>query len=198
MNAALKKIIGERDEKELGDRKKLEENDLKYTNNPNRYWFWRLDLALWIDKETHFSKNTFEKDENKELKVAQNYHFRRNRSIEHVAPQNPKSKSEVTDNVQNVLHDFGNLCMISSGLNSSLKNESFEVKKARVESLLNGQVGGFIESLKLLAIYCYLDNNKTKWDKNSIKTHGEMMLNILNNSLNNLRDNNSKNQNNEN
>lgn len=203
LNTDLEKIIGERDKKELGDRKKLEKKDLNYTNNPNRYWFWRLDLALWIDKDTHFSKNTFEKDENnekdenKELKVAKNYHFRRNRSIEHVAPQNPKSKSKVTVNAPE-RDDFGNLCMISSGLNSSLKNESFEVKKARVESHLNGQVGGAIESLKLLAIYCYWDSNNNKWNTDSINEHGKMMLNILNNSLNNLRDNNSKNQNNEN
>jgi hypothetical protein len=43
--------------------------------------------------------------------------------------------------------------MISSGQNSSLQNESFEVKRAHVEAFINGSKGGTIESLKMLEIY---------------------------------------------
>ena len=73
--------------------------------------------------------------------------------------------------------------MISSGLTSSLKNKSFEIKKAHVESHLNETVGGTIESLKLLAIYCYYNAHDQKWDKEAIENHGKEMLDILNKAI---------------
>lgn len=142
---------------------------LKY-GSIDRYWFWRLDYYLWENKETHFEDET-------SRKIANNYIFRTNRSIEHIAPQNPKSESKV--NVDRVfLHSFGNLAMISAGQNSSLQNESFEVKHAHVSSFVNGSIGGSIESLKMLEIYKY-----NSWGDETIKKHHNEMLDVLINSF---------------
>ena len=92
------------------------------------------------------------------LSVANRYVFIRNRSLEHIAPQTPMSVSsmvwEDTEEDEKLRDSFGNLVMISQGLNSSLQNESYEVKRAHVESYCSGSKTGSIESLKLLAIYC--------------------------------------------
>lgn len=146
-----------------------ERHDLSNTNlnygSINRYWFWRLDYYLWESREGLF------KDKAKE--VANHYVFRANRSIEHIAPQTPKGESNIKLEVDE-LHCFGNLAMISSGQNSSLQNASYEVKKAHVESFINGSVGGSIESLKLLKLLEF-----QTWNKSTVKKHHNEMINVL-------------------
>lgn len=146
------------------DRHKLDISKLNY-GSIDRYWFWRLDYYLWEDRDNMF------KDESR--KVADNYLFKANRSIEHVVPQHAKSESiQKIDNEYR--HSFGNLAMISSGQNSSLKNESFEVKKAHVEAYIKKSISGSIESLKLLKIY----ESKT-WDNEKLLEHEKEMIEIL-------------------
>lgn len=144
----------------------------------NRYWFWRLDFYIWQHRKELF------KDDPAKMAIAENYVFKRNRSIEHVAPQNPQSDSMMKwgdTKKDEVLRDsFGNLVMISQGLNSALSNESFEVKRAHVESYCNGSKYGSIESLKLLMIY-YKDS--TKWDRDAIEQHGKTMYGYLQEAL---------------
>lgn len=140
----------------------------------NRYWFWRLDFYIWQHR-----KELFEKD-SAEMNITENYIFRRNRSIEHVAPQTPQTNSDMKweqSNEDHILRDsFGNLVMISQGLNSSLSNESYEVKHAHVESFYNGSKTGTIESLKLLLIY---HDFPKKWDKSAIEKHGTRAYEML-------------------
>lgn len=131
----------------------------------NRYWFWRLDYYLWERREEFFK--------NKEKEIANHYLFRANRSIEHIAPQTPKDDSNVKLK-DDVLDLFGNLAMISSGQNSSLQNASYEVKRAHIESFINGSVGGSIESLKLLKILEF-----ETWNENNVKQHHNEMVNVL-------------------
>lgn len=148
-------------------------------NNEVRYWFWKLDFYIWQHRKEIF------KDSQDALTVADNYIFRRNRSIEHIAPQIPQSNSMMAWG--NSLEDagirdsFGNLVMISQGLNSALSNESYEVKTAHVQSYCNGAKSGSIESLKLLIVH----QKYSKWDKESIKEHGERMYDMLKKSFNN-------------
>lgn len=175
INDKLIKIINDKDKEQLkNNESQLLRIEALSFGTVNRYWFWRLDLALWQDRAKQFKPDY--------ILVANNYHFRRNRSIEHVAPQKPKTDSKIKLE-ENKLDSFGNLCMISSGLNSSLQNESFEVKKAHVESYVKESVGGTIESLKLLAIYQYCENNRSNWNDVAVEKHGEAMLKLLNNSL---------------
>lgn len=70
-----------------------------------------------------------------------------------------------------LMNSFGNLVMISQGLNSALHNESYEVKKAHVQSYCNGGKSGSIESLKLLIIH----NDYQIWNRDTIKEHGLKM-----------------------
>ena len=141
-----------------------------------RYWFWRLDFAIWEQK-----KELFKEDEDSVLlDVAENYVFIRNRSIEHIAPQHPKNESDLKWDENNpddtvLRNSFGNLVMISQGLNSALSNSSYEVKKAHVESYFKS-VNGTIESLKLLMVY---KECKTGWNKDMIPKHGHEMYEVL-------------------
>ena len=145
-------------------------DELSY-GNVDRYWFWKLDFYIWQHRKELF------KDSKKALKVVDNYVFRRNRSLEHIAPQTPKSNSTLQwkDNDEEetkLRNSFGNLVMISQSLNSALQNESYEVKRAHVESYINGSKSGSIESLKLLCAYV---DYKT-WDKKSTAEHGTIPI----------------------
>lgn len=139
----------------------------------DRYWFWRLDFYIWHNRKSLFSK------ESPEMSIAENYVFKRNRSIEHIAPQTPQSNSDMkwddSEDDRMLMNSFGNLVMISQGLNSALSNESFEIKKAHVDSYCQGSKSGSIESLKLLIVH----KDYEKWSKENIKKHGELMYEWL-------------------
>ena len=136
----------------------------------DRYWFWRLDYYLWESRKELFK--------GKSLEIADKYVFRLNRSKEHIAPQTPQSNSQISVS-PTFMNCFGNLAMISSGQNSSLQNESFEVKRAHVESFINGSKGGTIESLKMLEIY-----GTSTWNEEVIKLHSDKMINVIIKSFN--------------
>ena len=146
---------------------------LNYTGD-NRFWFWKLDFHIWENRFTLFEKDS------QEMSIVENYVFKRNRSIEHIAPQTPQSNSrmkwENTPDDDTLRDSFGNLVMISQGLNSTLSNESYEVKTAHVQSYCNGAKSGSIESLKLLIVHKDYPNG---WTKQSIKEHGEKMYKLL-------------------
>lgn len=156
-----------------GLRELPELEDLSYGNDI-RYWFWKLDFYIWRHRKDLF------KDSTEALAVAENYVFRRNRSIEHIAPQTPETDStmvwEGTDEDRALRDSFGNLVMISQGLNSALRNSSYEIKKAHAQSYYNRAKSGSIESLKLLLVH---QEYPTKWDKEDIKEHGEEMYKLL-------------------
>lgn len=147
--------------------------ELNYSGD-NRFWFWKLDFYIWENRYTLFDKGS------QEMGIIENYVFKRNRSIEHIAPQTPQSNSlmkwEGTDEDKTIRDSFGNLVMISQGLNSTLSNESYEVKTAHVRSYCNGSKSGSIESLKLLVVH---KDHPSGWTKDSIKEHGEKMYKWL-------------------
>lgn len=153
---------------------------LRYPNEV-RYWFWRLDYHIWRYRETIF------KDNLEARMVAGNYVFRKNRSLEHIAPQTPLSNSDMiwdcTEEDTRLRNCFGNLVMISQGLNSALRNQSYGVKKAHVSDYMNGSKTGSIESLKLLMAYA---DRPEKWTRDSIEKHGEKMYQLLEDSYKQL------------
>lgn len=150
----------------------------------NRYWFWRLDFHIWEHRNELLPKTSSVEGKPEELdmglKIAEQYVFRRNRSIEHVAPQHPQTNSSMswdeTETDAQLRDSFGNLVMISQGLNSSLKNESYEVKKAHVQAYCNSSKTGSIESLKLLMLHLDYPN---AWTRESIEEHGHKMYRLL-------------------
>ena len=155
------------------------ENNMTY-QTIDRYWFWRIDYYLWEQRERFF------KDENL-LKVVEKYVFRRNRSIEHIAPQHPKDEygdksrfcwageaqlkaDEVRDR-----DCLGNLVMISSGQNSTLSNSCFEVKRAVMQRYASGIGNGSVESLKMLYVYSKYEN----WSPENIRDHQKFSMELL-------------------
>lgn len=155
--------------------------DLNY-HTADRYWFWKLDFYIWQQR-----KRIFAGEENADaLRVAENYVFIRNRSLEHIAPQTPDQHSTMVWVKGNTEDDrlrdsFGNLVMISQGLNSALSNASYEVKTAHVQSFCNGAFGT-IESLKLLVVHQTYKSNR-KWDRTAIEEHGRKMYDWLQKAL---------------
>lgn len=74
------------------------------------------------------------------------------KSIEHVLPQNPKSKSDWEswnnlDDIDEYVNTVGNLVLLSKGKNSSAKNWGFDIKKNKY---LNPRVSNYPRSLKVL------------------------------------------------
>lgn len=140
--------------------------DLSYGDRI-RYWLWRLDYYIWSNRRAIF------KDYPDALRVASDYSFVRNRSLEHVAPQHPEGNSTLQWDQPGdaVIRDsFGNMVMISGGMNSSLKNQTYEIKKAHVQSYISKSKNGSIESLSLLALNTFYN----KWDRKTIAEYGEM------------------------
>ena len=139
--------------------------DLSYGDRI-RYWLWKLDYYIWSNRRVIF------KDYPEALRVASNYSFVRNRSLEHVAPQHPEGNSTLQWNQADdavIRNSFGNIVMISGGMNSSLKNQAYEVKKAHVQAYISNSKNGSIESLSLLALNTFYNN----WDRNTIAEYGE-------------------------
>lgn len=144
----------------------------------DRYWFWRIDYYLWEKRALFFSEEL--------CKVVERYVFRRNRSIEHIAPQHPDD--EYGDKTRFYWDDekhpelagkrdcLGNIVMISSGQNSALTNSCFEVKRAVMERYANGVGLGSVESLKMLYVY----SKYRIWSIEGIKEHLKFSLAFLN------------------
>lgn len=162
---------------EVHPKEKLNYADLNY-ERVDRYWFWRLDFQIWLKRKELFLVGNDAVSRNNDIRraidVAEKYVFKRNRSIEHIAPQTPLQddtlKLEVEDR-----NSFGNLVMISSEQNSALSNSIYQEKKARVESFLDSSRSGSIESLKMLHAFTF---NKV-WNLDAIKEHGRIMFELL-------------------
>lgn len=142
----------------------------------DRYWFWRTDYYLWEKRDEYFKDQSARK-------VVENYVFKRNTSIEHIAPQHPQDNADDEfkwdENTQEIENCFGNLCLISSGQNSRLQNRTFNTKKGYVQDFINESLVGSIESLKMLEIYTY-----DKWTKDTIEEHRDKMFKLLKDSYN--------------
>ena len=137
----------------------------------DRYWFWRLDYYLWERRNEEIKgKKIFNSDS---IQIVENYMFKTNRSIEHIEPQTLMRENKRLLSEEK-LDLFGNLVMISSGQNSSLQNQSFEVKHAYVKSFINERKIVSIESLKMLKIYEF-----QIWDDKNFEIHSVEMGRIL-------------------
>ncbi len=141
----------------------------------DRYWFWRIDYYLWEQRELFFK-------EQDQIKVVEKYVFRRNRSIEHIAPQHPKdefgdkNRFNWDDETLSEKRDcLGNMVMISSGQNSSLTNSCFEVKHTVMNNYASGKGHGTVESLKMLYVYSKYKN----WSLDNIDEHQRFSIDFL-------------------
>ena len=118
---------------------------------PN-FIFNRLDYLLWKNKKGNYQK----------------FRFTFRSSVEHFYPQNPDIKNRDED-IQGVLHSIGNLCLITSNMNSKFTNNMPLAKKANFSK-------SDYNSLKLSLMM----EKAESWDRNTIESHGREMINILN------------------
>lgn len=132
----------------------------------DRYWFWKLDYILWEKRAELFAKKAH-KD------AVDSYTFRQNRSIEHLHPQTSDRPWGEND-----LNSFGNLAMISAGLNSQQSNHGVAEKFGRLkDQLRNGRQK--LESIKLLLMFNKAEREESGWTEEASKKHGEEMIKIL-------------------
>lgn len=124
------------------------------------YWFYKLEFVLYL-KLKEQGGSTVER-----------FRMTAKNSVEHITPQNPeKSTDSIPDDL---LHNFGNLALVTRSLNSELSNKSFSIKKAEFEERHRGQ--GI--SLKLEDIYA-----NARWRESEINLHLERMIHSLNDYL---------------
>ena len=138
---------------------------LKYQDNIDRYWFWRLDYYLWERRNDYFDAEDAE--------IVKEYVFRVNRSIEHLHPQNEEYNEKWKHEITNC---FGNLAMISQSFNSTQHHDNIRLKFARIQEQLDNKA---LQSLKMLAMYRSAADEHSKWTQELALENLEKMCDLL-------------------
>lgn len=150
----------------------------------DRYWFWKLDYLLWkcheLDKNAALFADLHEEADHDA--IAQ-YVFRRDRSIEHLHPQNPPPTGEGDDWKEDrekhgdaARDGFGNLAMIASSFNSSQGNDSISTKMGRIDDQVREKR---LQSIKLLLMVRSVQSNPQGWTVKASCDHEEEMFKLL-------------------
>lgn len=149
----------------------------------DRYWFWKLDYLLWELHEDHKYEDPFSSLRKEDHDAISQYVFRRDRSIEHLHPQNPPPSGEGNDWQEDrekhgdaARNGFGNLAMISSSFNSSQSNDSISTKMGRVDDQVREKR---LQSIKLLLMVRFVQSNPQGWTVEAARIHESEMLKLL-------------------
>lgn len=134
---------------------------LSFGQIENNLVFNYLDYLLWVENEKGKRKDP----------MISNYEFTFRSSVEHYYPRHPTPGHKALP--PEMLHSFGNLCLISHSKNSRLSNFMPETKKKEYYS--NNTIDS-IKQYKMMKI-------PEKWDEKSIAEHYKEMKNILMSSL---------------
>lgn len=111
--------------------------------------------------------------------IRNNFRFTAQGSIEHFLPQNPihqDNRNEVNIN----LHQFGNLCLINSSLNSRVSNHMPLAKKEYYDEAFKKSV----DSLKLYKMIEVFKSSDNKWGEKQALKHETQMLKLFEKALN--------------
>lgn len=111
--------------------------------------------------------------------IRNNFRFTAQGSIEHFLPQNPiyqDNRNEVNIN----LHQFGNLCLINSSLNSRVSNHMPLAKKEYYDEAFKKSV----DSLKLYKMIEIFKSSDNKWGEKQALKHETQMLKLFEKALN--------------
>jgi len=121
------------------------------------YLFYKLDYVLWYLLSDYRTKKWKE------------YRMTAKNSVEHICPQsrreNEKSKNQLS---KNMIDDFGNLVLVSRGINSEYGNKNFLVKQSEFKLKPN------FDSLKSALIF-----EHDLWDNELCMGHKEKMKQYL-------------------
>ncbi|MCL2184376.1 MAG: DUF262 domain-containing HNH endonuclease family protein [Treponema sp.] len=156
-----------------------DESKLNYESNVENFVFNYLDYLLWQDYK---NEKKYFKIEGKDFvdPRIENFEFTFRSSVEHYYPQHPYPNPDDKMEDEYWLHDFGNLCLISSSKNSRLSNYMPNTKKdyyigsnPEIEKKLT------IDSIKQRIMMEYPVWNINVNGENVIKTHSEKMIEAL-------------------
>lgn len=143
------------------------------------YWFRRLDYYLW--EEICFGSGQLNKefytDKCKEI-IRGKFFFRNNSpSVEHL---HPRDESQCNDkwNDSDKIGCFGNLALISQGLNSYQSNKSVDEKLGKLKDIIQSP-NGVLDSVKLYLMYEIASGGQ--WTPELANKHGKEMIEFLKN-----------------
>lgn len=166
-----------KDKTQLLNNLKDTENYLKAargTDYPN-YIFYKLEYILWKNRKKLCVKYP-ELDNNK----WNDYRMTAKNSVEHIFPQNAKEENRHIEYLslakfedlqsKNIkpLDEFGNLVLISPGMNSEYSNKPYQEKKGKFDSKRD------IDSLKSALIF-----KDTQWDYDKAVSHRNEMVDLI-------------------
>jgi len=136
--------------------------------NIHHYVFNFLDYQLWclyMRRDDEHYKEICNKIDTAKL-AFQNFIFTRRNSIEHYLAQ---EKGEHRNIDKDIIDDFGNLSLISGGLNSRLSNRDCKEKKEYHDP----------RNPASLKYELMLAENPNDWGEELIKEHGKLMVDLL-------------------
>lgn len=157
-------------------------DELVFSNrNRYRYWFWRLDYAIWEkqllakEDEDVFAEFGFDRKAIDKQAILE-YEFRENRSLEHLHPQDESKQPEKWDLEE--INRFGNLAMISSSFNSEQRHW---LVKSKLENITPQVDNKSLQSLKLYFMYLQAkkDGDWTQGAMGSMQTHERNIYKLL-------------------
>ncbi len=122
------------------------------------YWFYKLEYVLWSTNAAR-------------LNAQQRAQFRMTakNSIEHISPQTAQDVDLDTVSSE-VLDTFGNLALVSRGINSEYGNKPFNEKRKHFENRNRER----IDSLKMKLIYAH-----KRWGDAQARQHQQDMIDLL-------------------
>lgn len=119
------------------------------------YWFYKLEFVLW-------------QSEVKKSDLWTRFRLTAKSSVEHISPQTPTERDD--NRVEDNLHHFGNLALVSRSLNSEYGNLPFNEKRQRFRN--NNKLR--VDSLKMDLIY-----ENERWSDDLAKAHQASMIECL-------------------
>jgi uncharacterized protein with ParB-like and HNH nuclease domain len=144
------------------------------TDYPN-YIFYKLEYVLWKNRKKLCVK--YPKLDNNKWNQ---YRMTAKNSVEHIFPQNAKEENRHIEYLRSVkfedlqsenikpLDEFGNLVLISPGMNSEYSNKPYQEKKGKFDSKRD------IDSLKSALIF-----KETEWDYDKAILHRNEMVDLI-------------------
>ncbi len=124
----------------------------------NGYLFYKLEFVLWHELNML-----------PQYKHWKDYRINARNSKEHISPQTEEFAEDTVS--ENLLHSFGNMALVSRGLNSEFSNKPFGEKR---QHFIYKKNAGDIESLKLDLVY----ENKN-WNDELCNAHFNFTITIL-------------------
>ena len=142
---------------------KVKDDKLRAGTAIENFLFNLYDYILCYDKDVNVALKTWmEHDLKQHVKgsIGEQFVFTYRTSVEHFYPQNPVNNQFIS---QELLHCFGNLCLISRSSNSLFSNDMPLAKVANYRKTPNATA-----SMKLLYMMSKTDQAK-KWDEKMIE-----------------------------